>query len=135
MTREERELVFIELSSRTPYGVYCNIDGDKRLLLGTRREDDDVFASLKYPFRTGITDKYGVTYRVMEMEIGQWEIRPYLRPLSDMTEEEEIYYNTVFVHKSPFEKLVWLNSHHFDYRDLITSGVAIKAEEGMYKFD
>lgn len=27
----------------------------------------------------------------------------------------------------------WLNAHHFDYRGLITKGLALEAPEGMYK--
>ena len=31
-----------------------------------------------------------------------------------------------------FEKMDYLNSHHFDYRGLIKKGLALKAPEGMY---
>ena len=61
------------------------------------------------------------------------EIKPYLRPMSSMTEEEEIYYNTVYTRLKFYEKEDWLNAHHFDYRGLIEKGLAIEALEGMYE--
>lgn len=84
-------------------------------------------------------------------------IRPYLRPISSMTEEEQKYIwkkygpNPIFM---DFEDvgdvselfrycsmnisnvhffIDWLNAHYFDYRGLIPVGLAISAPEGMYK--
>jgi len=73
-------------------------------------------------------------------------IKPYLRPMSSMTEEEKKEYNSVvFKHEfyngdeenilyyEDFDYLMdWLNAHHFDYRGLIEKGLAIEAPEGMY---
>jgi hypothetical protein len=53
-----------------------------------------------------------------------WEfIKPYLRPMDDMTEEEsEEFSNMEIVGYSNYD---WLNAHHFDYRGLIEKGLAI----------
>ena len=84
-------------------------------------------------------------------------VRPYLRPMSSMTEEEEkelskryvysIYGNRIHAHyhsegywdddtelcSDGWDDLFnWLNSHHFDYRGLIPIGLALKAPEDMY---
>ena len=66
------------------------------------------------------------------------ECKPYLRPMSSMTEEEENKYNSlnayeggIFPHTE--EAFDWLNAHHFDYRGLIEKGLALEAPEGMYK--
>ena len=69
---------------------------------------------------------------------GDWinrieNVRLYLRPMSSMTEEEEIYYNTVYTTLKFYKKEDWLNAHHFDYRGLIEKGLALEAPEGMYK--
>lgn len=78
-------------------------------------------------------------------------IKPYLRKLSSMTEEDcislsrdtslnirasngDIYFphtedNTLFNWNKVFD---WLNANHFDYRGLIPMGFAIEAPEGMY---
>ena len=86
------------------------------------------------------------------------EFKPYLRPMSSMTEVEkkeledictmyngdpsssyeyfgvEIFhisrYGTNF--ESDYTAIDWLNAHHFDYRGLIEKGLALKAPEGMY---
>lgn len=79
------------------------------------------------------------------------EIKPYLRPMSSMTEEEkeELYH---YYCKEIADNLItpnltwelrccvsnsfgtdWLISHHFDYRGLIPMGLALEAPEGMYK--
>ena len=82
-------------------------------------------------------------------------IKPYLRPMSSMTEQEkdELYtamdwYGEIDesgnvytkgqekVYRETFyEYTDWLNSHHFDYRGLIPMGLALEAPEGMYKIE
>ena len=72
-------------------------------------------------------------YRNMEM------VKPYLRSMSDMTEDErkeynDIVKNTIDFYDCPKSEDVcffivlidWLNAHHFDYRGLIERGLAIK---------
>ena len=72
-------------------------------------------------------------YRNMEM------VKPYLRPMSSMTEDErkeynDIVKNTIDFYDCPKSEDVcffivpidWLNAHHFDYRGLIERGLAIK---------
>ena len=69
------------------------------------------------------------------------EITPYLRPLSSMTADEEreflslgsglaykhnqVIYNT--------DQIDWLLKNHFDFRGLITIGLALEAPKNMYK--
>ena len=72
------------------------------------------------------------------------EIKPYLRPISSMTEEENEEWIKVSDMKFDMEdgfvyvydahlSFDWLNEHHFDYRGLIEKGLALEAKEGMYK--
>lgn len=88
-------------------------------------------------------------------------IKPYLRPMSSMTEEEFVYfmglrgrmlqsYEIQSMMKKAFNapksmlivtqlgnysnKIDWLIAHHFDYRGLIPMGLALEATEGMYQF-
>ena len=74
------------------------------------------------------------------------EIRPYLRPMSSMTEDEKKEFeslgwrvddldnNTPWIHNTynVFDGVDWLNANHFDYRGLIPMGLALPATEGMY---
>jgi hypothetical protein len=76
------------------------------------------------------------------------ECKPYLRPMSSMTEEEkhefdslgwrvdELDNNTPWNHNSynVSDGVDWLNAHHLDFRGLIPMGIALEAKEGMYKF-
>ena len=59
-------------------------------------------------------------------------VKPYLFPLSSMTEEQEKEYNNLnyyelgcFPHSE--EALDYLTKNHFDYRGLIEKGLAIDA--------
>ncbi len=76
------------------------------------------------------------------------DCKPYLRPMSSMTEEEENeffqinftgsdsdIYGKLFNVPYADEVINWLNAHHFDYRGLIPMGLALEAPKDMYKFD
>ena len=62
-------------------------------------------------------------------------VKPYLRPMASMTEEERNEYNEYFFHgasiglmsntETAYELIEWLNKNHFDYRGLIEMGLAI----------
>ena len=65
------------------------------------------------------------------------EYKPYLFPLSSMTEEQKVIYGDLCYSiiqslaknmQSELNELInWLNAHHFDYRGLIEKGLAIDA--------
>lgn len=68
----------------------------------------------------------------IEEEEGAWGfIKPYLRSMDDMTEEEAEEFSNMGI--VGYQNYDWLNSRHFDYRNLIEKGLAIKAPKGMYK--
>ena len=83
-------------------------------------------------------DTVGTYIRLMDEE--KFSIKPYLRPLSSMTEEEKDEYKNLvrgIVVKDyialPFiNEVDWLNKKMFDYRELIEKGLALEAPEGMY---
>ena len=62
--------------------------------------------------------------------------KPYLRPMTSMTEEEENEWwkfadkNTIVETHS--YSIDWLTAHHLDYRGLIPKGLALPATDGMY---
>ena len=124
MTQEEKQLLLKDLSARLPYGV--------KIL--------DIPANVVgVPFLVSTTDM--VEYDPEdETNDDNWCqtlycIKPYLRPMSSMTKEENgEYFNSYdweyFEEGTPFD---WLNAHQFDYRGLIEKGLALEAPEGMYK--
>ena len=117
MTQEEKQLLLKDLCSRLPYGVKCK--------LSAKGADISITEKLE----TG-----GLEHFIF----GTMDVKPYLRPLSSMTEEEwdEYYhYGTVGTLNLKNEAcgIDWLNAHHFDYRGLIEKGLALEAPAGMYK--
>ena len=121
MTQEEKDLLLKDLCSRLPYGVKVEItwwDLGQGFSIDTTLEPDHI------------------TQLLNDTE-GEIEIKPYLRKMSDMTEEEEQEFQEINLFELPFrvEGLDWLNANHFDYRGLIDDGLAIKVtdENNPYK--
>lgn len=119
MTQEEKQLLLKDLSARLLYGLKfqsyhseCGIEG--KGTFDFELGDDATLSKLKALCESGNN-------------------KPYLRPMSSMTEEEEIYYNTIYTTLKFYEKEDWLNEHHFDYRGLIPMGLALEAPADMYK--
>ena len=145
MKQEDKDLLLRDLCARLPYGV-------KAVLKQTNCHNSTkhkVNEKDIYSFRTGkpLEEDYGQHdyYKVVVTDI-----KPYLFPLSSMTEEQESYlhFNTKFSitrfgnlivktdeNDYPFDVgeddwlnlFDWLNKNHFDYRGLITKGLAIDA--------
>ena len=130
MIQEEKQLLLKDLCARLPYGVICRYDTVIPLL-------GDV---LNYGPLQEIKN-FGESFIVNGALCLYENIKPYLRPMSSMTEEEENeltstavlggYNNSVF---NSFVVVDWLDKHAFDYRGLIPMGLALEAPEGMYKF-
>lgn len=122
MTQEEKQLLLQDLCARLVYGIMLNIDyydlqGDGKL------KNRDVILS------------YGNIGYCSDNT--NWiSVKPYLRPLSSMTEEEEDEWwefdNKNTIVETHSYSIDWLNAHHFDYRGLIEKGLAIEAPKGMY---
>jgi len=62
------------------------------------------------------------------------DIKPYLRSMESMTDEEKDIYDMMVMCNAPWVVVDWLNKHHLDYLGLIKLGLALEAPEGMYKF-
>ena len=116
---ENKELLFKELCARLPYNVICQVEfrengkyNSKAMLLSGIFTDEAYF-----------TTKGGSIYSN--------EYKPYLFPLSSMTEEEKLMYEGLMIGTDNISYMLdvidWLNSHHFDYRGLIEKGLAIDA--------
>lgn len=140
MTQEDKELLLKDLCARLPYGVKIMFssngfrwDWEQTLEEISRCEDG-------------------------EYAINGWGIhgiKPFLRPISSMTEEERKELRALceedlsefagFIRAGHglshdglymFDKmrqLEWLLKNHFDYHGLIDKGLAIKAPKDMYE--
>lgn len=137
---QEKQLLLKDLCSRLPYGVKVQT----KAFGGSTTEG--ILWSIEYnETGTFIFHKDSL----LGYNINEDIIKPYLRPMSSMTDEEIEYYKIFidefsidnrypqFTAKYVNKKLVdefidWLNEHHFDYRFLIDKGLALEAPEGMY---
>ena len=116
-----KELLIKDLSSRLPYGVKIELTWwgmGEGAYTNTTLEPDHIEQLLKD-------------------EDGDIEIKPYLFPLSSMTEEQrqeleslmEVTIVSIWgeiLSPTP-EYYDWLNKNHFDYRNLIDKNLAINA--------
>ena len=156
-SEEEKQLLLKDICARLPYKVRCKcVSG-----LGGGETEKGV---LKY-----VGNCYGVIsnyYEGVPLHSGFVNnvfypienIKPYLRPLTNMTEEEFQKLRSICPHSminktnvtgwfvgingSDYgrisrvdeisEFIDWLNAHHFDFRGLIEKGLALEAPEGMY---
>lgn len=121
MTQEEKDILIADLCGRLPYKVKCSTPYGIGVLDSIDMEHMDLTFE-------GPDDNYYTLDR---------NIKPYLRPMSSMTEKEEEEWWDIFseehtVTEEHYKSIDWLNAHHFDYRGLIPKGLAKVAPEGMY---
>lgn len=130
MTQEDKELLLKDLSARLPYGVKISVNNKVESLQGINVLDNVV--------------EYG-SFLSCDIE----DVKPYLFPLSSMTEEQynslhelgildncshSYEYVNPHIHGVSFifkqfktyslELTEWLNKNYFDYRGLIPMGLA-----------
>ena len=131
MTQEEKQLLLNDLCAKLPYGVKVSNGGY-------------IPAELS-------------PVMLANLMKGVYNIKPYLRPTSSMTEYERNnlkavacpngtgYFNEQYLvcpinhfgEQISFDFMSdiidWLNAHYFDYRGLIPMGLALEAPVDMYK--
>lgn len=114
MAKEDRELLMRDLSCRIPYGVIVKIDGMSKIVK---------LISISCYGEIGVDDGSNYLYPISE-------VKPYLFPLSSMTDEQEKEFNNlncyeldIFPHTE--KALDYLLKNHFDYMFLIDEGLAI----------
>ena len=118
ITQEEKQLLLVDLCARLPYHVRVKV----WLKDGTTEEG---FYDFEHNYEDVMKDFF--FYDKLN------DLKPYLRPMSSMTEEEKIDYQAFFNYDGveyPEEYIDWLNAHHFDYRGLIEKGLVIEVTEG-----
>lgn len=132
MTQENKELLLKELSARMPYGLKVNCK---------LKDEDYLFTFDEKHMGVGAlyTDYYGNPLESPNIILSGCyygdDIKPYLFPLSSMTEEQKEIYRNFFINplrglltpQNSIELFDWLNKNHIDYRDLIEKGLAIDA--------
>lgn len=115
MTQEQKDLLLKDLCARLPYGVKVQYEDGIFTI--------DYISGMYEEIKLNTPDRY---------TIDVLEVKPYLFPLSSMTEEQEKEYNDLncyelglFPHVEA--ALDYLIENHFDYRGLIDDGLALDA--------
>ena len=166
MTQEEKELLLKDLCARLPFHVKVAIDFEG--YMEVLPEDEN----LQYPYRKNLnfildydnktiediskephilyaypcTERFamlrGYTYE-LDYGVPVEFIKPYLRPISSMTEDEIFQlgrltgaasYNMLKGDYSSLKELLkYVYKNHIDYFSLIPMGLALEAPEDMYK--
>ena len=125
MTQEDKELLLKDLSARLPYGVKIRL-GDYDYQVCGYDSEKEMPVKIWYYYDSNIILKSYI-------DIHLTDYRPYLRPMSSMTEEEDDewwkFANEPYVVNEHTSSLDWLNARHFDYRGLIEKGLAIAVTE------
>ena len=120
MNREEKYLVIDDISGRIPHGVVFKTDWGNKTLKGIQY---DYVNTLLY---FGVCDS---TNKIIETYVS--EVKPYLFPISSMTDEQDKELLAILEDKSDDEfeyKVVdFYNKNHIDYRGLIPKGLALDA--------
>ena len=114
MTKEQKELLMRDLCARLPYGVKISVDDRVETLEGIDMLDNvvsyDCFLS-------------------SDVE----EVKPYLFPMSSMTEEQRKEWQSLMIKDSygilyyTVESYDYLYKNHIDIRGFISMGLAIDA--------
>lgn len=120
MTQNEKDLLLRDLCARLPYGVWI----ERKL------------KSCKFGAKCMLH-----AHDIDAIERGQYDFyKPYLFPLSSMTEEQKEKFNTqslklqlqviddeIMYEKATEFEVDFYNKHHLDWRGLISTGLAIDA--------
>ena len=114
MTQEEKDLLLKDLCARLPYGIKCRYQHIQYIENG-KIIDINMFG------------RVNVDGHVKDI----CDVKPYLFPLSSMTEEQKEEYDLICsmsmfdMSESDAMKLIdWCNKNHYDYRGLIPMGLA-----------
>lgn len=113
MTQEEKQLLLVDLCARLPYNTRVHIT---------------------HPSKDVGLDAWLTTGTIENISFFG-SVKPYLRPMSSMTEEEikeeRRLWNIITNTRNDLHYIYtdFLLSHHFDYRGLISMGLAIEVTE------
>lgn len=116
MTQEDKELLLKDICARMPYGVVIHFDEK------TDQDDERLYGMRENGGKFLINDAFYIE-----------EIKPYLLPMSSMTEEQRREQEAYFIcikHDMSFSicrYMEWCYKNHLDVNGLIPKGLAIDA--------
>ena len=114
-----KEILIRDLCARLPYGV--------KVLYDNKVFSIDYVSSIHEEIKLDTRDNYTINVS---------DVKPYLFPLSSMTEEQKMFLkqqnwciaiSTSGTIETTVEGIDWLNKNHFDINNLIPIGLGIDA--------
>ena len=128
MKQEDKDLLSKDLCARLPYGVKIETEYFKKATLVEIRKN------ISYGARKDLLITYDISgeetpYQSEERSTSIDKIKPYLFPLSSMSEEQKKEYENTTIKDGILTVWTtstydWLDKNHFDYRGLIPMGLA-----------
>lgn len=124
MTQKDKKLLLQDLCCRLPYRVIVKVHDT---------EHGDFDSYIENISRTCVE-----THAIEDLDYNPYvfyrleDIKPYLRPMSSMTDDEQ---NELDYLRFRHDEEGWLDfvlSRHLDWRGLIPMNLALEAPEGMY---
>ena len=119
LLNSDKELLLKDLCARLPYGIKVWHENGVFNI--------DSISSMYEEIHLDIVDNYTIDVS---------EVKPYLFPLSSMTEEQKKEYKQFLEDIDGYAysidcvpQIDWLNKNHFDYRGLIEKGLAVDATD------
>lgn len=140
MTHEHKELLLKDICSRLPYGIKFPITVRNPITSEPIETTGTISGINRYGIVSFVWDYEGQEILVKD-SLHIKDVKPYLFPISSMTEEQKREYNSLrnFVPTyhyefgdivedtelyDNFESIDYLIANYFDYRDLIPMGLA-----------
>lgn len=149
MTQKEKELLLQDLCTRLPYGVKCYVPVENCTMELTGKRLN-YLCFHKDIWGTDYSHELEIVIDPLNDANNGYIVKPYLRPLSSMTDEESAELSNIiskwfdrelfYLTEEPFLEYTlskinysispllfdWLNRKHFDYRGLIERSLAIE---------
>ena len=128
MKQEDKNLLIKDLSARLPYGVKCQVQEDEYTYIGT-------LCRIEVDNKNGHLLDFAESISGLDCQVYISEIKPYLIPMSSMTEElreehKDLWDNDGYsldANDNVFTLQDFYCKYHLDYRGLIEKDLALDA--------
>jgi hypothetical protein len=131
MTQNEKDLLLKDLCARLPYGIKFPITVKNPITSEPIETTGTISDINRYGIVSFVWDYEGQEILVKN-SLHIKDVKPYLFPLSSMTEEQKYEFENTIVKDGILTVWTtwtydWFNKNHFDYRGLIPKGLALDA--------
>ena len=116
MTQEQKDLLLKDLCARLPYGVKVRYSSYEKFITCTLQAINPVYHIVDLWSKNGCFNPVDIS-----------KIKPYLFPLSSMTEEQLLELSSISFENSidsSIKTLNWCYKNHLDINNLIPMGLA-----------